>query len=421
VGTLQIVTQKALEPLLVPGLRYYAAHGGRGSGKSFFFAGRVVEECLAVPGTRVVCVREVQKSLKESAKRLIEDQIHAFGVASQFVIRRDDIGTPGGGAILFVGMQDHTAESIKSLEGYRIAWIEEAHTLSTQSLEILRPTIRAPGSQIWASWNPRSAEDPIDQLLRGPNPPSDAVVVRVNYTDNPWFPAVLEAERLHSLSANPTRYGHIWLGEYEPQAIGALWYRQYFAQWRRTEAELPTMLRIVVAIDPAVSNTELSDMHGIVVCGLGEDQRGYVLEDGSLRGVPTAWAQRAVTLYDKWGADSIVIERNQGGDMCREVLRTVRQGLPVTEVTATRGKHVRAEPIAALYAQGRVSHLGTFQALENQLCLITASGYDGPGSPDNADAAIWALHHLMPGVVRAPARRERLREHESITAGGWMG
>jgi phage terminase large subunit len=172
---------------LPTGLRYLGAHGGRGSGKSHHFAERIVDEMVADPTIRVVCIREVQKSLRESAYRLIGDKISALGVASQFEIRHDRIETAQGGLVMFVGMQDHTAESIKSLEGFRIAWAEEAQTLSEKSLELLRPTIRAPGSQIWFSWNPRSRADAVDKFLRGDDVPKGAAVVQVNYNSTHGF------------------------------------------------------------------------------------------------------------------------------------------------------------------------------------------------------------------------------------------
>lgn len=411
---LDIPTAEVFEPLLYPA-RYKGAFGGRGSAKSHFMAGLLVDECVAKPGTRAVCVREVQKSLKESAMRLIQDKIEAYK-APGFRIKTDQIDTPGGGVILFQGLQDHTSESIKSLEGFRIAWIEEAQTLSARSLEMLRPTIRAPGSQIWASWNPRNATDPIDTFFRGLTPPPDCVVVRANYSDNPWFPPELEMERAHDERTNPIRYAHIWLGEYEPAAIGAIWDRLVLHTNRRHEA--PEMKRITVSIDPAVSNETGSDEHGIIVAGLGVDDRGYVLEDGSLRGTPRQWGDRAVTLFDKWQADSIIIERNQGGDMCREVLRSVRPGLPITEVHATRGKHVRAEPISALYHSGKVSHVGTFQALEDQMCLMTAAGYDGEGSPDRCDAMVWAFTDLFAKLTKP---RPKPVAYQQRSVGGWMG
>ena len=369
-----------------------------------------------VSGTRAVCVREVQKSLKDSVKRLIEDKISKLGVGARFNLLHDQIGTPGGGVILFQGMQDHTAESIKSLEGFEIAWVEEAQTLSARSLEMLRPTIRAPGSELWFSWNPRHATDPVDQLLRGLHPPEGAVVVRVNYDQNPWFPAELAAERQHDRKHKPDRYGHIWLGEYEPKAVGAIWDRIVLHEGRRTEA--PDLERIVISVDPAASDTPQSDYHGIVAAALGSDQRGYVLEDASLQGSPRQWAQRAIALYDRYDADCIVVERNQGGDMVKNTLTAIRPNIRVIEVVATRGKHVRAEPISALYAEGRVSHVGTFPELEQQMCMMTAHGYTGDDSPDRVDALVWAFTELFPQITAEKSTPVKL---PSLGQGSWMG
>jgi hypothetical protein len=394
----KIETARVYLPLLKPA-RYKGAHGGRGSAKSHFFAEALVEKCLLMPGTRWVCVREVQRSLKDSVKRLVEDKIQAWDVGAQFGYRHDSTLTPGGGVILYQGMQDHTAESIKSLEGFHGVWGEEAQTMSARSLEMLRPTIRAPESELWFSWNPRSATDPVDDLLRGLSPPKDASVVRANWRDNPWFPKELEDERQHDFKARPDRYMHIWEGEYEPTAIGAIWDRLTLHRTRRLD--LPSLTRIVVAIDPAVSGDAGSDEHGIIVVGIGEDKRGYVIDDLTCRGGPDIWSRTAVTAFDKWDADAVVIERNQGGDMCRHTLRTVRPTLPVIEVTATRGKHVRAEPIAALYAQDKISHIGTFPELEQQMCQMTAGGFQGNGSPDRVDALVWGLTQLFPSMTKA--------------------
>ena len=396
---LEIQTPKAFAPFL-QAKRYKAAFGGRGSGKSHFFAEDIVDTAIRRKGLRVVCVREVQKSLKESAKRLIEDKITLHGVWPLFggKPRNDHIITPGGGVILFQGMQDHTAESIKSLEGFDIAWVEEAQTLSDLSLEFLRPTIRKPGSELWFSWNPRSATDAVDQFFRGLQPPDNAIIQRVNYDANPFFPPELEAERMHDKQAKRDRYAHIWLGEYEPMAIGAIWDRQTIHANRRRD--LPKLNRIVVAVDPAVSAEIGSDENGIVCAGIGEDNRGYVIDDASMKGTPRQWAERAIATYDRWDADAIVVERNQGGDMVKHTLKSVRPDVPVIEVVATRGKHVRAEPIAALYSMGRISHVGTFDKLEDQMCQMTAAGYEGNGSPDRCDALVWAITDLMPSIVR---------------------
>ena len=399
--TLDIQTPRVFLPLLQPS-RYKGAHGGRGSGKSHFFAELGVETALIKPGFRMVCVREVQKSLKESAKRLLEDKIRSLGVADHFRILDDRIVTPGNGLFLFQGMQDHTAESIKSLEGFDAAWVEEAQTMSARSLEMLRPTIRSPGSELWFSWNPRRASDPVDELLRGASVPDNATVVRANYDDNPFFPAELEEERQYDKKHRSDRYRHIWEGDYEPTALGAIWNRQMFQEHRRDEA--PEMARIVVAVDPAVTSNDGSDYHGIVVCGLGSDGRGYVLDDMSRRGSPQQWAQSVVAAYDLHEADCVVIEVNQGGDMVRHTLESVRRNIRIEEVRATRGKHVRAEPISALYALGRVSHVGTYPELEEQMCLMTPAGYEGVGSPDRLDALVWAFTELFDRINR-PVRR----------------
>jgi len=220
---LKIQTARIFEPLLRPA-RYKGAFGGRGSGKSHFFGELLVEESQAARGTLAVCIREVQKTLAQSSQRLIESKIAALGVGSQFRIYRDRIATPGDGLIIFQGMQDHTAESIKSLEGFRIAWVEEAQTLSARSLALLRPTIRAEGSELWASWNPRRKSDAIDDFLRA-RKPSGSIVVNANWRDNPWFPAVLDDERRLDLSLYPERYDHIWEGDYAKAFEGA-----YFAE-----------------------------------------------------------------------------------------------------------------------------------------------------------------------------------------------
>ncbi len=218
-SVLEIQTAPVFAPLLKPA-RYKGAFGGRGSGKSHFFAEALVEEAILHRGLRAVCIREVQKSLKDSAKRLIEDKIETMGVGSYFQVREDRIVTPGDGQIIFQGMQDHTSETIKSLEGFHRAWIEEAQTLSEHSLMLLRPTIRAEKSEIWASWNPRRKSDAIDVFLRS-DPPENAIVVKANWSDNPWFPDVLEQERQDDLKKYPDRYEHIWEGDYIKVFSGA--------------------------------------------------------------------------------------------------------------------------------------------------------------------------------------------------------
>lgn len=189
----------------------------------------LIEDHERIPGLRSVCIREVQKSLKESAKRLLEDKIIALGLYPRFEILADRIVTPGGGVIIFQGMQDHTAESIKSLEGFKRAWIEEAQTMSANSLKLLRPTLRDEDSELWFSWNPRTKLDPVDAMFRAGDPPTGSICVQANWDANPWFPKVLEQERLDCLRSDPDQYEHIWEGAYITVVEGA-----YFASHLNT-------------------------------------------------------------------------------------------------------------------------------------------------------------------------------------------
>jgi len=233
---LRIKTADVFAPLLQPA-RYKGAYGGRGSGKSWFFAGMLVEEALrraSSGGLNAVCIREIQKTLNQSVKKLIENTIEKYGLGKAFTIQDAKIKTPGGGQIIFEGMQNHTAESIKSLEDYDIAWVEEAQSLSQRSLDLLRPTIRKPGSELWFSWNPYSKKDPVDALLRGENAPPDAVVVQANWSDNPWFPDVLRKEMEYDKKRDPDKHKHVWEGDYQQNSQARV-----FNNWIVEEFESP--------------------------------------------------------------------------------------------------------------------------------------------------------------------------------------
>ena len=228
--TLRIPTAKVFEPLLAPA-RYKGAHGGRGGGKSHFFGELLVEDCLAEPGNsgegmRAVCLRELQKDLAQSSKLLIEDKLRKFGLteADGFKIWKDCIETPRDGVIIFKGMNDYNADSIKSLERFKRGWWEEAHTATLHSLNLYRPTMRAEGAERWFSWNPRRQSDPIEQMLRGPITPQGSKVIEANWRDNPWFTEELELERKDFLAQQPDQYNHIWEGAYATALSGA-----YFA------------------------------------------------------------------------------------------------------------------------------------------------------------------------------------------------
>jgi phage terminase large subunit len=244
--TLRIEHARVYLPFLQP-MRYKGAHGGRGSGKSHAFAKLAIQKCITRPSTRIVCVREVQNSLEQSVKRLLEDTLTEFGLGESdgFRVLNSHIETPGDGIMIFQGMQNHTNDSIKSLEGYDVAWVEEAQSISERSLQLLRPTIRketcrwcwcnserdadatcpsvlSPDgkhlfdpSEIWLSWNPRSPKDPVDVMMRGKNKYPESITIGTTYRDNPWFPNVLLKEMEWDRQTDPDKYAHVWLGGYE--------------------------------------------------------------------------------------------------------------------------------------------------------------------------------------------------------------
>ena len=202
-----------------------------------------------------------------------------------------------------------------------------------------------------------------------------------------------------------TRLGRQELGgELIEERDDALWSRAMLeAAFARRPAELA---RIVVAVDPPASSRKSSDACGIVVAGLARDGTGFVLADGTLSAAkPQEWAGRAVALYRAFEADRIVAEINQGGDMVTAVIRTVDASVPVKPVRASRGKWLRAEPVAALYEQGRVKHAGRFERLEDEMCEFGPDGLSDGRSPDRVDALVWALTELMLGRQREPKVR----------------
>jgi predicted phage terminase large subunit-like protein len=250
------------------------------------------------------------------------------------------------------------------------------------------------------------------------------VIVRGKTHDNA---ANLAQEFLEDIEARyeGTRLGRQELnGEILDDIPGALWTRAAIDERRIGPGALPAMVRVVVGVDPAAKESKAGDSTsetGIVVAGLGEDGRGYVLDDLSCRLSPMGWARKAVAAYDRYSADCIVVEINQGGAMVKTVLQAERGNLPVREVRASKGKTTRAEPIAALYEQGRVSHAGAFPTLEDQMVLFTPFGIEGDGAADRVDALVWAFTDLFPRIVKAKNPFEEPDKWGGGREGGWLG
>jgi phage terminase large subunit-like protein len=257
---------------------------------------------------------------------------------------------------------------------------------------------------------------------------SSTVVSRGVTTDNH---ANLAASFIQSIV---DKYGGTRLGRQELSAEilddvpDALWTRTALDRDRRKLSELPVMKRIVVAIDPAAKKNEMPEdgaATGIIAAGVGEDNRGYVLDDATCRESPNGWARMAVACFDRYQANCIVGEINNGGEMVAATVRAVRPTVPFKEVHASKGKWTRAEPVAALYEQGRISHVGTFAALEDEMVNFGPNGMVGEMSPDRVDALVWALTELFPVITKKvtekkPLVRSVLPTLEDRNGHGWM-
>ena len=224
--TLNIKTPRWAKPLLDP-KRYKGAKGGRGSGKSHFFAEMLVESHILNPDCNSVCIREIQKSLKFSAKKLIEDKIRSMGVSHLFDITLTEIRNKNGnGIIIFQGMQDHTSDSIKSLEGFDIAWCEESQSISKRSIELLLPTIRKKDSEVWFSWNPYMDNDPVETMINW-NKDEDSICIHVNYLENPFIDDILIKEAERHKRNKPDSFDHVWLGKYATKSDSQIFKDKY--------------------------------------------------------------------------------------------------------------------------------------------------------------------------------------------------
>jgi phage terminase large subunit-like protein len=377
--------------------RVWLVLGGRGAGKTRAGAEWVRAKALgivplgAVPARRIALLGE---TLADARRVMVEGvsgllAVHAPHERPHFEISKLELVWPTGTiAQLF------SAEDPDSLRGpqFDAAWCDELAKwrLGTEVWDMLQFALRlGPSPQVAVTTTPR----PIP-LLKKLMDDSSTVVARTATADNavnlaPTF--IAEMER---------RYAHTALGRQELMGeivedwAGSLWRRDWI-EVHRVE-KCPELASVVVAVDPPVTATASSDACGIVIAGVAADGRAYVAADRSLEGrEPHVWARAAIAAYRDFLADRVVAEVNQGGDLVVSVLREIDPFVPVRKVRATRGKWLRAEPVAALYAEGRVSHVGRFDVLEDQMCAFGADGLAKGRSPDRVDALVWALTDLV--------------------------
>lgn len=381
--------------------------GGRGAGKTRAGAEWVrgmalgLEPFAKAPARMIALVGEtladVREVMIEGVSGLL--RIHARAERPSWEPTRRRLVWPNGAVA-----QAFSADDPEQLRGpqFEAAWADE-----------LCKWRRAEAAYDMLQFGLRLGEHPRQVITTTPRPtallkklladPATAVS-RAATSENAFNLAPTFLERVHTLYAG-TRLGRQELqGELIEDREGALFPRMLIERARVNEA--PALSRIVVAIDPPASSREGADACGLVAAGLGADERVYVLADESAAGLtPLEWASRAVALYRRLQADRIVVEVNQGGEMARAVIAEVDASVPVSEVRANRSKHLRAEPVAALYEQGRVSHAGIFPALEDEMAEFSADGLANGRSPDRLDALVWAVTAL----VLAPAMTPRLR------------
>ena len=368
---------------------------GRGFGKTRSGSEWVREEVEAGRANRIALVGETQRDLE---KVMIEGDSGLLSVCSDLIenYTKKPVQIRFSNGALALGFNATEPDQLRGPQ-FDLAWSDEL-----------------------AKW--KYARDTWDQLqfgLRlGEHPrqivtttPRPIELVRAIVAQQEGQAAITRGrmrDNAHNLADSfikkiETRYGGTRLGrqELEGQILGdmpgALWHLSDIDLYR-VQQKPDDFDRILVAIDPAVTAGEDADEHGLIVAGL-KGQEAYVLEDASLRGTPFEWAKRADVLYKHYHADGVVVEVNQGGDMVKQTLRAVNDNMNIIEVRASRGKHVRAEPIAALYEQGRVHHVGAFPELENQMCMMTNQGYEGEDSPDRLDALVWVMSKFFPDLA----------------------
>ena len=370
--------------------RTWLALAGRGFGKTEAGA-QWVRERVNAGARSIALVAETQKDLEEvMVARLLK--ISPPDEMPTVRYKPVRITWPNGATAL--GYNGTEPNQLRGPE-FDTAWVDELakYRYARETWDMLQFTMRAgEDPRVFVTTTPRPIPV-LREIIKDP----ETVISRGSTFDNA---ANLPKSFLDRLTA---RYKGTRLGRQELQAEmlddlpGALWTREMFDNHRRDT--LPEMQRIVVAVDPSgtAGATDGGDSIGIVVAGKGIDGRFYAMADRTCKLSPDGWARQAVRAYHEFGADRIVAERNFGGAMVEAVIRTADPDVSYKEVTASRGKVARAEPIAALYEQGRASHAPGLEELEDQLCQIGASGFVGEGSPDRADALVWAITDLMGG------------------------
>lgn len=411
-GAIPVRLLPKLRPFVERKARHKVARGGRGGGKSWCIA-RLLLLMASERKLRILCAREVQKSLKDSVYKLLADQIESMQMGEFYEVQTTTIKGANGSEFLFTGLRDHTSDSIKSYEGCDICWIEEAARVSAHSANILIPTIRKAGSELWWSYNPEQADDFVHSNIAKRE---DSLVVDVGWQDNPWFPAELEAERLALKALNDDLYRHVWEGECR-SAAGLLFKRAWFKFYDR----LPERLSLYMASDYAVSEGE-GDFTEHGIAGLDENGDMYLVDWYSDQASPETWIEAALTMIRRnkpkiWFEEKGVILRAVDAAITKR-MRELDTFVMRYPLASAGNKAERALGFAARASAGAVWLPKTpwAERLLNQLCAFT--GEDGR-TDDGVDVCSL-LARGLDSMTNAPKpEAERTREPKPFTR-AWM-
>ena len=443
--------QQAAQEVLAGDATHCMLFGGSRSGKTFLLVRNVCMRALKAPKSRHAILRFRFNAIKGSVVFDTFPKVMelAFPGVTYKISKTDWFAEfENGSQIWFAGLDDkERAEKILGME-FATIYLNECSQIPQSSRDIAVTRLAQQVNQVidgkpavplkprmYYDCNPPSKVHWVYRLFvekRDPETkvglakPSDYVSFQINPHDNADNVSAGYLETLNSLSARLQR--RFKKGEFADATPNALFKEEDIDKWRVLDGDLPDFVRVVVAVDPSgsgdVDNAD-NDAIGIVVVALGTDGIAYLLEDCTVKAGPATWGRVATTAFERHSADVVVGEVNYGGAMVQFTIQTARARTPYKSVTATRGKVVRAEPHSALYEQGKVRHVGDFAELEDELVAFSTVGYMGEGSPNRADALIWALTELFPGVVRGPktatADLHKINKHRSHGAGGWMG
>lgn len=420
--------------------------GGSRSGKTFLIVRAIIIRALKAPGSRHGIFRFRFGHVKQS---IVQDTFPkvmriCFPDVTWELNKTDFFATlPGGSQVFFGGLDDkERVEKILGLE-FSTIFLNECSQIPyssrnmavTRLAQLVQDTVanRPLALKIYADCNPpdkghwvyklfKLKVDPDSKASLGN--PDDFAFMQLNPRDNTQN---LSADYIKTLESLPARLRKRFLeGEFRDASPNALFSDEMMDKWRNIDGELPQMLRIVVAVDPSGADdddNQDNDEIGIVVCGLGIDGNGYVLEDLTCKAGPGVWGKVATNAFERHEADCIIAETNYGGGMVKAVIHAARPRTPFRAVTASRGKAVRAEPVSALCESGKIRMAGIFRELEDELTAFTTHGYTGDNSPNRADAFVWAVSSLFPELMKpaeAPKPVAQILSRRANSPNAWM-